>query len=183
MPSRLLSPALVGTAALAAALATTLGPARAAPARGGSDRPNAQDRSWVSSSTEGDLFEVAAGRLAIRRSHDPAVRRFGHRMVADHTRLYRATAQVAEAVGVEVSTEPSRGQRAVLRSWRTVSGHAFVCAYVPYEWEDHQLDITESRDEVDQGRSSAVVSDAESGLPVLHEHLDLVSRLLHHRHC
>jgi putative membrane protein len=183
MHPRLLSPISLSAAAVVAALATGLAPAQAASSRAASDQPNAQDRTWVSDSAEGDLFEVAGGRLAMRRSHDPAVRRFGHRMVVDHTRLYRKTARVADALGLDVPTQPSRGQRAVLDSWRTVTGHAFICAYVPYEWEDHQLDISDAQDEVADGQADAAVSDARSGLPVLHEHLDLVSKLLHHPHC
>jgi putative membrane protein len=145
--------------------------------------PNAQDRAWVSDSSEGDLFEIAGGRLAATHSLDPAVRRFGRLMVRDHHQLYRATTGVADEVGLDTEDQPSRGQRTILRDWAGLTGDAFVCAYVPYEWEDHQLDIAESRDEVEDGASPAVVAAARAGLPVLRHHLAVVSRLLHDHHC
>src|SRR4051794_17153935 len=172
----------LAAAAVAAVLLTAAGPAAATPAPHRAE-PTSQDVKWVSDSSAGDLFEVAGGRLAMQRSHDPAVRRFGHRMVVDHRRLYQATRAVARGLGIKVETEPSRGQQAVLRSWRHVSGHAFVCSYVPYEWEDHQLDIADTKDEIDQGSQPEVIADAQAALPVLQQHLDLVSRLLHDRHC
>jgi putative membrane protein len=174
-------PARSACAAAVAALVTAVVPATASHAAPG-DAPNDQDRTWVSDSSAGDLFEVAGGRLAMRSS-DPGVRRFGRLMIRDHRKLYHATATVAQSLGLDVEDKPSRGQRAVLRDWKHLSGRAFICSYVPYEWEDHQLDIADSEDEVEDGQADAVQADAAAGLPVLHHHLDLASRLLHSRHC
>jgi putative membrane protein len=185
MSTRYLQTSLAATAALTAAMFGLIGasPVHAVSPAGQHPRVSGQDQDFISSSAEGDLFEVAAGRLAMHRSHDRAVRQFGRRMVSDHTESYRHVTRVGHKLGVDVPTAPSVGQRAVLRSFRHQTGTAFVCAYVPYEWEDHQLDIAEARDEVADGTAHRAIADARSELPTLHEHLHLVSKILHSGDC
>jgi putative membrane protein len=141
---------------------------------------NAQDRMYLHDSMQGDLFEVRGGHLAHRTSDRAAVRRFGHRMVKDHSMSYADAKQTAQELGVAAARRPSPGQRRVLALWRTLPTRSFACAYITYEWEDHQLDIADAQDEIKDGSNPSVIADARQELPVLQTHLRLATRILHH---
>lgn len=171
-------------AASTAAVATLVGlgagaapQAGAAPDRTGA-RLNAQDRTYLTESPQGDLFEVAGGRLAMNRAPEKAVRDVGRHMVRDHSEEYAAARRTGRQVGFAVPKPP--GQRRVLTLWRTVDRDELACAYVPCEREDHQLDIAEAQDEIRDGHNPKVILDARESLPVLRTHLRIIMRVLQH---
>jgi putative membrane protein len=140
---------------------------------------NAQDRMYLHDSMQGDLLEVRGGHVAHHMSDRAAVRRFGDRMVKDHTMSYAEAKRTAQELGVKVARRPSPGQRRVVALWRTLPRQSFACAYITYEWEDHQLDIAEAQDEIKDGSNPSVVADARKDLPVLQTHLRLATEILH----
>ena len=141
---------------------------------------SAQDRMYLHDSLQGDRFEVRGGRLAHHKSDRAAVRRFGARMVRDHRMSYADARQTAEEVGVAAPRRPSPEQRRVLALWRSLPEGSFNCAYITYEWVDHQLDVADAQDEIKDGSNPAVIADARKDLPVLQAHLRAVTRILHH---
>jgi putative membrane protein len=166
-----------------AALATTATVVAVPHATASGDQParsplNAQDRTYLHDSAQGDLLEVRGGRLAVRKTDRAKVEAFGHRMVRDHSREYRETRKLGREVGYAVPTRPSRGERRVLTLMRSLAPHSFPCAYIAYEWEDHQLDIADAQDEIKDGRNPKVIQDARQALPMLRKHLHIVSRIL-----
>ncbi|WP_210443384.1 DUF4142 domain-containing protein [Nocardioides sp. SYSU D00065] len=173
-------------AALAlAAVVTTAPHAVAAPASTptspsarSAQAPSTQDLAYLDFAARSNLAEVALGRLAKRHAHSRAVRHFGHQMVRDHTRQYRALEAVAATVGVSLPTRPSRDQRKLARAWSRFDGLAFSCAYVPFQWGDHQLAIAMTEKEVMSGSDPAVTQAAAASLPVLLEHYEHATMLL-----
>lgn len=137
-----------------------------------------QDRTFLSDSAEGDRFEVLGGGLARTTGVRQDVQSFGERMMSDHTQEYADTVHTAARFGLAVPTEPSDGQRAVLSLWGSMSGASFDCAYITYEWEDHQLDIADAKDEIENGHNGAVIREARHSLPTLREHLRLATGIL-----
>jgi putative membrane protein len=141
---------------------------------------NAQDRTYLHDSPQGDLLEIRGGRIARHKAHRQVVRQFGRRMIRDHSQEYREARQVGHTVGYAIPTSPSRGERRVLDIWRSTNPFAFPCAYITYEWEDHQLDIADAKDEIKDGHNHAVIADARQSLKVLRQHLRIATRILHH---
>jgi putative membrane protein len=100
-------------------------------------------------------------------------------MVADHRAQYAALQAVATTLGVALPTSPSREQRRIVRLWSHLGSHGFTCAYVPFQWGDHQLVIAMTTMEALQGTEPAVKQAATAALPVLQEHLEHATMLLH----
>jgi putative membrane protein len=165
-------------AALAASQPTAF--SSAAAATQAAPTVSAQDRMYLHDSLHGDRFEVRGGRLAHRKSDRVAVRRFGARMVRDHRMSYAEARQTAQEVGVAAPSRPSAGQRRVVALWRTLPERSFNCAYITYEWVDHQLDIADAQDEIKDGTNPSVVAHARKDLPILQAHLRFATRILHH---
>lgn len=173
----------IASAALAGGLALTALPqAQAAPHTASPNSLSDQDRTYLHDSAQGDRFEVIGGWLARHKADRRAVRRFGALMVRDHRQSYGDIRQLATSLGYDVPTTPSAGQARTLHLWRTMSRHDFKCAYIPFEWEDHQLDISDAKDEIQNGKNPQVIANARQELPTLDYHLQRVTRILEHLH-
>ena len=135
--------------------------------------PSAQDKTYLMSSMEGDLFEIIGGKLALKKSHTPAVDALAKRLIKDHTKSYHDVVKVAKELGVKVEKTPSPTETWELLTVAKVSGTTFDQWYSSLEVYDHVQDIQETSDEIKDGSSAAVVSDAKQDLPMLKMHLKL----------
>lgn len=131
----------------------------------------------MQSSAEGDLFEVMGGRIALSHSNNPAVRRYGHRLVVDHSRSYADMRKLGAEEHVAIPTSPSAFQQAVLGLFRSLHGHDFDCVYLNYEIGDHVGDILDTSDEVKRGTDKDVREQVAAELPVLRLHLRLGTQI------
>lgn len=182
--------AIVSASALATSVVTaaavaeaTPGPANSAatPIPTPSGTLSDQDRTYLHDDAEGNVFEIRAGRLAARHGRTRAVRAFGRRMVRDHTQAYAELSATAKAVGyADLPTRPSPQQRHLVSLWGGMGKRAFDRAYIGYEWEGHQLDISDAKDEVKDGKNASVRQDAAASLPMLEAHLSRAQYILMH---
>lgn len=161
--------------ALAAGL---LGGAPAPASALSSAQPSPADAAYLAFAARANLTEIAQGRLAKQNAADPEVREFGRQMVRDHRKQLRALEAVAASVGVSLPSRPDKQQRQVTRAWSTLEGRAFDCAYVPFQWGDHQLVIAATQAEAAAGTDPAVRQAAAAALPVLVEHYEHVTMLV-----
>src|SRR5205085_12235569 len=112
---------------------------------------SAWDEQWLEGAIEGDRFEVAGGRLAQRKGTDPKVKALGARLVKDHAASLKDAVALARRLGIEVPKTPSPSQEWELHAVNQFSGAQFDRNYAALEVQDHLQDITEARDEVEQG--------------------------------
>jgi putative membrane protein len=169
--------ALAAVAALGAAVA--LGASSpAAPASAAAAAPSAQDVAYLQFAARANLSEIAQGQLAKKQAGDPALRAFGKDMVKDHRKQLAALEQTATALGVALPSRPTKQQRQVARAFSRLDGGTFDCAYVPFQWGDHQLVITMTTTETTAGSDPTVKQAAAASLPVLQEHYEHATMLL-----
>jgi putative membrane protein len=134
------------------------------------------DRYFVRSSVEGARAEIAAGTLAGTHSATPAVQTFGATLATDHTRELAELEALATKYRVPVPPTPSAPAREILRLWGTTPG--FDCAFVPYEFADHQGDLGSFRTAMTHGSAPDVRAFAKRWLPVLQRHADTAATIL-----
>src|SRR5438270_3019127 len=60
------------------------------------DKPSADDVKFLKEAASGGMLEVKLGELASKRSHIPAVRKFGDRMVSDHSKANKQLMDLAD---------------------------------------------------------------------------------------
>jgi putative membrane protein len=135
-----------------------------------------QDRTYLTDSASGALWEVAGGRIAQTNSTRADVRAFGQRMVTDHSRQYADARRVAAQVGERAPTSPDPTQQHDLGLFRQARGTTFDCVYLSTEWTDHLADIASTQLELSAGKDARVRAYAARNLPVLRQHLALVER-------
>src|SRR5512142_2337280 len=91
---------------------------------------SAQDRSFLDDAASGQLFEVAAGEVALLRAVDPRVRAFAQRMINDHSTGYERVHSLDTRLGLTTPFAADRAQRAILRVLAQLHGRAFDCSYL-----------------------------------------------------
>jgi putative membrane protein len=136
-----------------------------------------QDKEFLQQSAGGAAFEVTLGRYAAAHGLTPAVRDFGARMDRDHSQEERSISALARQLHVTVHFDPEGYQKAAIRYVEHLHGRAFDDQYAALEESDHESDVMTAKDEIRQGRASAVRTFARSYLTMYEQHLQLAQHV------
>src|SRR5258707_15201082 len=88
------------------------------------------DTKFVKEAADGGMAEVELGKLAADKGSSGAIKQFGQRMVADHSKANDQLKQLASEKKVELPQEPSAKHKATMARLEKLSGQAFDNAYV-----------------------------------------------------
>ena len=122
------------------------------------------------------MTEVEAGKLALSKSKDPAIRGFAERMVSDHGRANAELASLAKSKGIAAPKELDAEHKAMVSALNAKSGGDFDHAYAEHTQMDHSKAI--SLFESAAGSSDRDFAQfAEKTLPTLKEHKQLAEKL------
>jgi putative membrane protein len=169
---RLLTPVCACLAIVAVAAV----PVASAKPSGSSSKVSAADEQYLQSSISGDRFEVIGGKLAEKRSTNPAVLRLAKRLVDDHSKSLSDAIKLAHSLGIDVPSSPTPSEVWELKVVAAAKGKAFNALYSSLEVYDHLQDIDETSSEISEGTNSQIRDDAKTELPMLREHLKLARR-------
>src|SRR3954470_23052485 len=133
----------------------------------------ALDENWLSSSIQGDRWEVAGGQLALQKSQNGAVRTLAQTLITDHTKSLKDAEKTANKLHVKIPHQPNPVQAWMLRLWKSQSGATFDLWYTTGEVADHKLDISEASTEHHKGKQAHVRAMAGHEIPTLKKHLKL----------
>ena len=137
---------------------------------------SAGDEQWLMTSIQGDRFEITGGKTAQGKAQSTVVRDLGARLVKDHTKTLSDAEKLARQLGISVPGSPTPAQQWQLRVVGSFQGTAFDQWYSDLEVRDHQQDITETKDEVQNGCNAKVRQDARNDVPILRTHLSLAEK-------
>jgi putative membrane protein len=134
---------------------------------------NRADEAFLKKAAEGGLAEVKFGELAQNSGTSSAVKRFGERMVTDHTRMNEEVQNLAAQKNISLPTSVSVKDEASYKLLQARSGASFDKAYVRDMIKDHKADIAEFEKEANTGSDPDIKTLASKALPTLLEHLRL----------
>jgi putative membrane protein len=156
--------AIPAAAALLAAGATA--PATAAPAR-----VSAQDRMFLKQNAQTDMAEVTLGKYMLQHTNDQQVRDFARDVVKDHQKALDRVRKLAQQLNVVLPNGPNAMQLAGAQKVMNSTAQARDRRYASTEVTGHQMSISDTRRELNNGSDHRVVSFARTYLPVAQEHL------------
>lgn len=173
------------TVALVASACLVALPARAAtPAAAAEGTPSVEsrmpeaDRDFMRSAAQAGRAEVEAGRIALQKASDPAVKDFAQKMIDDHTQAGEKLQRLAASKGVELPAEPAAADRGRIAWAKTAAAADFDRRYVEtFAVEAHRDAVARFRKEADRGRDADVKAFARELLPKLEEHLTIAESL------
>jgi putative membrane protein len=129
------------------------------------------DNQWILKVAQGGLAEVELGKLAQERGASAAVKKFGQRMVDDHSKANEELSKLAQTKGVTLPTALDSHHQALKDHLSKLDGEAFDRAYMSEMVKDHRTDIAEFQKEATSGRDADAKAFAAKTLPTLQEHL------------
>ncbi|HTX33513.1 MAG TPA: DUF4142 domain-containing protein [Bryobacteraceae bacterium] len=118
-----------------------------------------------------NLGEIELGKLAEQKGNNPAIRDFGKRMVADHSKLEAQLQSLAKSKGVNLPAQPASAVATLQQQLSKDSGSQFDQVYLQHMLAGHKQAIDTFENEIEHGQNTAYKSYAESALPVIQDHI------------
>jgi len=136
-----------------------------------------QDKKFAKEALAGGMAEVQLGQLAQQKSSSEDVKRFGQRMVDDHTKLDDEMKPIAAQLGVQPPTALMPKDQELLTKLEGLSGSEFDTTYIKAMLKDHKKDEKEFEQEASRGQNSDEKKAAMQGEQVIKEHLQLAEQM------
>jgi putative membrane protein len=138
---------------------------------GTSAKPGAAEQRFMKEAAQGGMAEVELGKLALQNASSDEVKKFGQRMVDDHSKANDKLKELASAKGVTLPQAPNARQKATKDQLSKLSGEQFDKAYMRDMLKDHKQDIAAFQSESNTGHDADVKNFAAQTLPTLRDHL------------
>lgn len=129
------------------------------------------DTKFMKEAAEGGMAEVALGQLAAEKASGSDVKKFGQRMVDDHSKANDELKQLASQKNVDLPQDLSAKDKATKATLEKLSGEEFDQAYMKDMVKDHKKDVSDFRRESKSAQDPDVRTFATKILPTLEDHL------------
>jgi len=123
------------------------------------------------------LMEVELGNLAQQKASSAEVKRFGSRMVTDHSKANNELKQIAQQNNIVLPDSMMDKHRDMVQDLRELNGTEFDKEYMSMMVQDHQEDVNKFEQASKDDPNSPVGQWAAKTLPVLREHLSLAKQI------
>ncbi len=132
-----------------------------------------QDQTFVKEAAQGNLAEIASGKVAQERGTSDAVKQLGQTMATDHQQLNDQLSQFAQQNGVRLPASPAPADQRQMSSLEKLQGTSFDRSFARDEVADHKKTIAMFQKEAKNTRDPALRQMVEASLPVLQKHLKM----------
>ncbi|MEU4622157.1 DUF4142 domain-containing protein [Actinoplanes sp. NPDC023801] len=133
-----------------------------------------QDVAFAQAAHQNNLAEVAAGKVAFRKSKDPVVKELAATFMRDHIRMDAELARTARKLEIHLPATPSDEQQALVRRYEAAGADTFDEYYISTQLvahrEAHELAATQA----EKGADPALRNLAEKATGVIDGHRDLL---------
>lgn len=140
---------------------------------------------FVENAAIGDLYEIKAAELALRRSSSPQVKSFAEKMISDHTTSTHqlgAALEMNETKGVSSPpTELDSRRKAMLKHLEDASDDGFDSTYLDQQVLAHEETVKLMTGYRDKGDNVQLRSFAAGTAPVVERHLHRVKDAKKHQ--
>ena len=113
------------------------------------------------------------GQLAADKAQNSEVKKFGQRMVTDHSKANDKLMQIAKQKNITLPSGMDSSSLRVFDKLSKLSGAKFDREYMKTMVSDHKKDVKEFEKEAKKAKDADLKNFAESTLPTLEEHLNL----------
>jgi putative membrane protein len=129
------------------------------------------DSRFIRELASDNLLEVRQGQLAEKKASNSDVKKFGERMVTDHTKLEDEVTSLASKNGMQFKPVLGPKHESKLDRLEKLSGKGFDRAYMSAMVREHTDDVDYVQNEAKSAHSSEVRDLASKALPTLQDHL------------
>src|SRR5438067_4087488 len=141
--------------------APTISPSPVKGAAKAASKLRAADKAFMMNAAKGGMMEDEWGKLAVQNGQNADVKKFGHRMVTDHSKAKSELMALAKEEGVSLPAAKSPGK------WKSDKD------YMDTMVKDHQADLAEFQKEAQSGTDPDLKAFAAKGAKMVSTHLKL----------
>ena len=131
------------------------------------------DETFMTKAALAGMAEVDLGKLAVEKAANDEVKKFGQRMVDDHSKAVEDLKTLAQNKHVTLPTAIDPHETALRDRLAKLSGPEFDRAYMQAMMSDHRRALNEFRMEAKMGKDADVKGWASKTLPTIEEHVKL----------
>jgi putative membrane protein len=135
-------------------------PPKTAPAKAGS-KLSANDKTFMMNAAKGGMMEVEWGKLAAQNAQNADVKKFGSRMVTDHSKANNELMALAKEEGVSLPAAKPAGK------WKSDKD------YMDMMVKDHEKDLAEFQKQAKEGTDPDLRKFADNGAKMVQKHLSM----------
>jgi putative membrane protein len=143
---------------------------------GAQNQPDTATTNFINQAATGGLKEVASGKLAVTKGSSPEVKRFGARMVTDHTSANEKLLSIVKAKAYPSPPAPTASDLNDPMLQQT-SGNIFDKNYVMMMVNDHKKTVALFEHAADAVPDPDIKAFATQQLPTLKEHLAMITQI------
>jgi putative membrane protein len=130
------------------------------------------DQTFAQEAARGGLAEVKLGKLAMDNGSSEAVKSFGTRMIAEHTRTNDDLKEAAAQEHITLPTDLSAKDQATYDRLSKLRGDEFDHAYAEDMVKDHEQDLQAFQREANRGNDDVIRNFASRTATMIQQHLD-----------
>lgn len=135
------------------------------------------DATFVKKAASGGMLEVELGKVAAKMAKNDDIKKFGERMVKDHTKANEELKTAAKAAGVEVPAKLTDEHAKHFDMFANYKGTDFDRDYAKHMLKDHEEDVALFTRASKELKSKELKDFATKTLPVLQQHLEEAKKL------
>jgi putative membrane protein len=136
-----------------------------------------QDRQALSRLAQGDMAEIAAGKVAAEKAASPEVKKFGEHMVEEHSKMLEEGKKLAESKGVKPPANPDKKHQSALSKLQKQSGEEFDRNFMAQMVKDHEDALKLAEKTAKDAKDPELKAHAQKGAPHIKEHLEQARKL------
>ena len=137
------------------------------------DKAEIANQTFIRAADQIDLAEVKLGKFAEEHAANDAVKKFGERMVRDHSLMNKELHEITSKKGIKLEEGLDQKHQELMDELSKLKGSEFDRAYTKDMVSGHEKAIEQFEIEAKNGRDPDVKAWAEKWLPTLREHLTL----------
>jgi putative membrane protein len=136
-----------------------------------------KDFSFAETATAAGIHEVAEGKLAVSQGSTDEIKKFGQKMIDDHSAANDELAAILKSKGVTVPMQETKGQIMDTDKLGKYQGADFDKEYIKLALADHKQAVKLFTKESQNGDDADLKAFAAKTLPILQGHLDMVKAM------
>ena len=141
------------------------------------EREGLSDQQFVEKAAAGNMAEVKLGKLAGERAGSADVRKFGQRMVEDHSKANQELLKIAGKKGITPSTKPEPKHQELADKLSKLKGAEFDREYTMHMVKSHEMSAELYGNQAKGEQDAELKAFAAKVLPTVKEHLQMARDL------
>lgn len=137
----------------------------------------AADRTFAAKAAAAGTAEIADAQIALKNSSRQDVKDFAQRMVADHTKAADQLKLVAAGEGITLPSGETAADQKETDALQKLNGASFDRRYIRDQRQAHRQAVALFTRESKNGKDSQLKSFAGQTLPVLQDHLKMITAM------